>query len=157
MDSIRNHARKTQRPIRAAQFGEGNFLRAFVDHMLDIANGEGCFNGSVAVIKPTNRGNLEKFERQDCLYTVILRGRENGAVVNESRLITCVDRAVSPYAHPEYLRELAETETLEFIFSNTPEAGIALTGDEQNTDAPCMSFPGKLAFFHIGVPVDVQS
>ena len=144
MDSIRNHARKTQRPIRAAQFGEGNFLRAFVDHMLDIANEKGVFEGSVAVIKPTNRGNLEKFERQDCLYTVILRGRENGEVVNESRLITCVERAVSPYEHPEYLKELAENGTLEFIFSNTTEAGIALTGDEQKTDAPCMSFPGKL-------------
>ena len=144
MDSIRNHAGKQTRPIRAAQFGEGNFLRAFVDHMLDIANEKGVFGGSVAVVKPTNRGNLEKFETQDCLYTVILRGRENGEVVNQSRLITCIDRAVSPYEHPEYLTALAETQTLEFIFSNTTEAGIALTGAEQKADAPCMSFPGKL-------------
>ncbi len=145
MNSIVSQASKAKRPIRAVQFGEGNFLRAFVDHMLDIANEKGIFDGSVAVIKPTNRGNLDKFIRQDCLYTVILRGRENGEVVNESRLVTCIDRAVSPYEHPEMLRELAQIDSLEYIVSNTTEAGIALTGGEQLSDQPCMSFPGKLA------------
>jgi len=145
MKSIVSQAEKAKRPIRAAQFGEGNFLRAFVDHMLDIANEKGIFGGSVAVIKPTSRGNLDKFRQQDCLYTVILRGRENGGVVNESRIVTCIDHAVSPYEHPECLRELAQTESLEFIISNTTEAGIALTGEEKLSDQPCMSFPGKLA------------
>lgn len=144
MDSIIHHAQKISRPVRAVQFGQGNFLRAFADHMLDIAGEKGIFNGSVAVIKPTNRGNLDQFTHQDCLYTVILRGRENGEVVNEKRIITCIDHAVSPYENPDCLRRLGETETLEFILSNTTEAGIALTGDEQPADRPPASFPGKL-------------
>ncbi len=144
MDSIIRHAQKISRPVRAVQFGQGNFLRAFADHMLDIANEEGIFNGSVAVIKPTGRGNLDQFTRQDCLYTVILRGRENSEVVNEERIITCLDHAVSPYEDPDCLRRLGETDTIEFILSNTTEAGIALTGDEQPSDRPCASFPGKL-------------
>ena len=144
MKSIVSQAEKIKRPIRVVQFGEGNFLRAFVDYMLDIANERGAFNGSVAVVKPTGRGNLRKFERQDCLYTVILRGREKGEVVNESRLVTCIDQAVSPYEAPACLKRLAEIDSLEFIISNTTEAGIALTGEEQPEDQPCASFPGKL-------------
>ncbi len=145
MDSILQHARKIQRPLRAVQFGQGNFLRAFADHMLDIANEKGVFDGSVAIVKPTGRGNLDSFKAQDCLYTVILRGRENGEVVNESRIITCIDHAVSPYEHPGCFKVLAMFDTLEYIISNTTEAGIALTGDEQLSDRPCASFPGKLA------------
>lgn len=144
MNSIKKHIQKTHRPIRAVQFGEGNFLRAFADHMLDIANGQGVFNGSIAVIKPTNRGNLDKFTAQDCLYTVILRGRENGEIVNEPRIITTIDHAVSPYDDPDCLTRLGEIDTLEYIISNTTEAGIALTGSEQLSDRPCASFPGKL-------------
>ncbi len=145
MNSIRSAAQKTSRPIRVVQFGEGNFLRAFVDHMIDIANERGEFNGSVAVVKPTGRGNLDSFDAQDCLYTVILRGREQGEVVNTARLITCIDHAVSPYADPDCLKRLGEMDALEFIVSNTTEAGIALTGSEQPDDAPADSFPGKLA------------
>ena len=115
MKTIVSQVQKANRPIRAVQFGEGNFLRAFVDHMLDIAGEKGVFDGSVAVIKPTSRGNLDKFHQQNCLYTVILRGREKGEVVNEARIVTCIDRAVSPYEHPECLQELAQIDSLEYI------------------------------------------
>ncbi|MBQ2956131.1 MAG: tagaturonate reductase [Clostridia bacterium] len=144
MDSIRNRFKKTPRPVRVVQFGEGNFLRAFADHMLDIANEQGAFNGSVAIVKPRAHGNLDAFRQQDCLYTVVLRGRENGGVVNTARAVTCIDRIVSPYEEPDCLTELGGLDTLEYIISNTTEAGISLTGDEQLTDRPCASFPGKL-------------
>ena len=85
---------KTARPIRVVQFGEGNFLRAFVDYMLDILNEKTDFNGSIAIVKPISYGSLERFDRQNCLYTVILRGQQNGQVVNDSRIITSVNRAV---------------------------------------------------------------
>ena len=75
---------KQERPIRVVQFGEGNFLRAFVDYMLDIANEKGAFDGSIAIVKPISFGSLDMFREQDNLYTVVLRGKENGKVVDET-------------------------------------------------------------------------
>ena len=65
---------KQKRPIRVLQFGEGNFLRAFVDYMLDIANEKGVFDGNVAIVKPIAFGSLENFHKQNNNYTVVLRG-----------------------------------------------------------------------------------
>ena len=135
---------RTARPIRVVQFGEGNFLRAFVDYMLDAANEQGAFDGHVVVVKPTDHGNLDKFVRQDNFYTVLTRGRANGQVVDERRLISCVERCLSPYDDPDGFLALAELPDVRFIVSNTTEAGIALTGGEALTDRPCASYPGKL-------------
>jgi len=144
MNSIRSCVRRQILPVCAVQFGEGNFLRAFVDHMLDIANERGVFQGGVAVVKP-RRGSLDKFTSQDCLYTVVLRGRENGQIVNDSRLVTVLDSICSPYEDPDCLDRIGRIDTLQYVISNTTEAGVALTGSEQLTDRPCESFPGKLA------------
>ena len=69
---------KTERPIKVLQFGEGNFLRAFVDYMIDIANERGKFDGDVVLVKPIEMGSLENFHRQGCQYTVSLRGMVDG-------------------------------------------------------------------------------
>lgn len=54
------------RPVKVLQFGEGNFLRAFVDYMIDIANEKSDFNGSVALVKPIQMGTLfPAFKEQD--------------------------------------------------------------------------------------------
>lgn len=143
MDSIQDHSQRQNLPVRAVQFGEGNFLRAFIDYMLDVANERGVFQGSVAVVKP-RRGVLPPFASQDNLYTVVLRGRENGRVVSESRVVSALSSVTSPYDNPATLSRLAALDSLEFIFSNTTEAGIALSGNERLTDAPADSFPGKL-------------
>ena len=135
---------RTARPIRVIQFGEGNFLRAFVDYMVDVANERGVFDGNVAIVKPTSRGNLDRFVRQDNFYTVLTRGREKGRVVDERRLISCVERCLSPYGDPDGFWTLAALPDVRFVVSNTTEAGIALTGDEALADRPCASFPGKL-------------
>ena len=66
------------RPVKVLQYGEGNFLRAFVDYMVDIANEKTDFNGSIVLVKPIEFGNLNRFHEQDCRYTVLLRGLENG-------------------------------------------------------------------------------
>ncbi len=144
MDRIQNHAAKTQRPIRVVQFGEGNFLRAFVDYMFDIANERGLFDGNIVIVKPIARGELTAFNEQDCLYTVILRGQVDGKTVEDERLITSVDSVTGPYEEDGCLERLARIDTLQYIVSNTPEAGIALTGTERLSDRPAASFPGKL-------------
>ena len=76
--SIKDKVLRQDRPIRVIQFGEGNFLRAFVDWMLDIANEKGVFNGSIAIVKPISSGSLDAFSEQDDLYTVVLRGKQDG-------------------------------------------------------------------------------
>ena len=88
--NIKEKAVKTGKPIKVMQFGEGNFLRAFVDYMIDILNEKGNFDGSIAIVKPISFGSLDMFREQDNLYTVLLRGKENGKVVNDSRIITSV-------------------------------------------------------------------
>ena len=137
---------KADRPIRVVQFGEGNFLRAFVDWMIDIINEKTDFNGSIAIVKPISFGSLERFAKQNCLYTVILRGQEKGEVVNTSRIVTSVNRAVDGADTWDNLAELAKCPTVRFVVSNTTEAGIVL--DEGDTmDGVPATYPGKLTKF----------
>jgi len=137
---------KTNRPIRVVQFGEGNFLRAFADWMIDIINEKTDFNGSIAIVKPISYGSLERFRQQNCLYTVVLRGQEKGEVVNTSRIITSVDCAVDGADTWDNLAELAKCPTVRFVISNTTEAGIVL--DESDTmDCVPATYPGKLTKF----------
>ena len=138
-------ARRTY-PIRVLQFGEGNFLRAFVDYMLDIANEKGVFGGSIAVAKPISFGNLERFAKQDNLYTVILRGKEKGEVINSHRLITSVSKTLDCAEDYEEFMALAALDTLRFVVSNTTEAGIVLDRNDHFDGLPA-TYPGKLTKF----------
>ena len=85
---------KKERPIKVVQFGEGNFLRGFVDYMIDIANEQGKFDGDIVLIKPIEFGNLDMFHKQDCQYTVSLRGNVNGEAKIINRIVTSVADAV---------------------------------------------------------------
>ncbi len=86
MKQIQDMVRKKSRPIRVIQFGEGNFLRAFADWMIDIANEKGIINSGIVLIKPIPHGNLDAFRKQDHLYTVLLRGKEDGLPMESSRM-----------------------------------------------------------------------
>lgn len=142
----RDKIRKTERPIKVIQFGEGNFLRAFVDHMIDVANEAGVFDGSIAIVKPISFGSLEMFEKQDNLYTVVLRGKENGETVNDSRIITSVSKVMDCKDDYEEYMDLAKLETLRFVVSNTTEAGIVLDKNDSMEGLPA-TYPGKLTKF----------
>ncbi len=137
---------KQNRPIKVLQFGEGNFLRAFVDYMIDIANEKGAFDGSIAIAKPISFGSLELFDKQDNLYTVLLRGKENGKVVNDSRIITSVAKTVDCKDDYEEFMALAELDSLRFVVSNTTEAGITLDKNDHFDGLP-ETYPGKLTKF----------
>ena len=136
-----------ERPVRVMQFGEGNFLRAFVDYMIDIANEKTDFNGSVVLVKPISFGSLDMFHEQDCRYTVILRGLVDGQPVEMSRGITSVSDAVDCYGEYEKYAALAKEETLRFVVSNTTEAGIVLDESDSFDLCPPKSYPGKLCKF----------
>ena len=133
--------------IRVMQFGEGNFLRAFVDEMLDNLNCMAGGDWGVAVVQPLAQGLCGVLREQDCLYTVMLRGREAEGDVRRSRIVKSVLTAVEPYADFDAYLALAKIDTLRFIVSNTTEAGIVYTGQDKLDDRPPASYPGKLTRF----------
>ncbi len=147
MKKIQELYHRSPRPIRVVQFGEGNFLRGFVDYMIDIANEKGVFNGDVAIVKPIESGDLGRFHDQDNLYTVVLRGRVDGKPYVEKRVVTCVQKAVDAYGDYEEFMDLAKLDTLEFVVSNTTEAGIVYDETDRFERKPPKSYPGKLTKF----------
>ncbi|MBE5884462.1 MAG: tagaturonate reductase [Lachnospiraceae bacterium] len=138
---------KCERPIKVVQFGEGNFLRGFVDYMIDIANEQGKFDGDIVLIKPIEFGNLDMFHKQDCQYTVSLRGNVDGEAKIINRVVTSVADVVDTYNEYEKYMGLAEIDTLRFVVSNTTEAGIVFDSTDQFEMNPPKSFPGKLTKF----------
>ncbi len=138
---------KKDRPIRVVQFGEGNFLRAFVDYMIDIANEQGKFHGDIVLVKPIEFGTLDNFHRQDCQYTVSLRGVVDGEAKVLNRQVTSVADAVDAYGEYEKYIGLSELETLRFVVSNTTEAGIVFDATDRFDAMPPRTFPGKLTQF----------
>ncbi len=136
-----------ERPVKVLQFGEGNFLRGFVDYMLDVANEKGVFNGSVAIVKPIAYGNLNMFQEQENQYTVVLRGKEDGAKKVETRVITSIADAVDCIEGYEKYTSYAKCETLRFVVSNTTEAGIVYDETDDFNAMPPKTYPGKLTKF----------
>lgn len=134
-------------PEKVIQFGEGNFLRAFVDWMFHRMNKVGLLNGRVVVVQPLPDGMVSKLNQQDGLYTLILRGIKEGRAVEEKEIITSVSRGINPYTNwEEYLR-CAENPDIEFVISNTTEAGIVYDPGDRPDDRPPASFPGKLTAY----------
>lgn len=137
-------SKAVDRPIKVLQYGEGNFLRAFVDYMIDVANEEGVFNGNIAVVKPIAYGNLDAFRAQECQYTLSLRGKENGETKELNRIITSVSDAVAAIEDYEAYAAYATLDSLRFVVSNTTEAGIVFDETDEYDAAPPKTFPGKL-------------
>jgi len=131
-------------PERVLQFGEGNFLRAFVDWMIGRMNARGLFNGRAVLVQPIPQGMANTINAQDGLYTVLLRGIRGGTPVEEAEIVTSVSRALDPYTDFVGFLGCAENPDLRFIVSNTTEAGIAFSATDRRTDEPPASFPGKL-------------
>lgn len=138
---------RKERPVKVVQFGEGNFLRGFVDYMIDIANESGKFDGDIVLIKPIGFGNLNMFHEQDCQYTVSLRGIVDGEPKVLNRIITSVADAVDAYNEYEKYENLAKIDTLRFVVSNTTEAGIVFDETDRFELTPPNTFPGKLTKF----------
>ena len=138
---------KVERPVRVLQFGEGNFLRAFVDYMIDIANEQGKFNGDIVLVKPIEFGSLDRFHEQECQYTVQLRGIVDGEPKRINRIVTSVADAVDAYGEYEKYAAFAKLDTLRYIVSNTTEAGIVYDDTDRLEMNPPKSYPGKLTKF----------
>jgi tagaturonate reductase len=138
---------KKQAPIKVMQFGEGNFLRAFVDWIVNQTNKATDFNAGVVVVQPMPFGRCADLAKADGLYTLYLQGLQNGKAVREHEVIKCLQDFIDPYTQYDKYLEYAASDDLEFVISNTTEAGIAY--DETDTDLTVCpkSYPGKLLAF----------
>ena len=147
-DDLKIGTKKTL-PEKIVQFGEGNFLRAFVDYMFDEINEQGLFEGGITLIQPIPGGDFLRnvLNEQEGLYTLIARGREDGKEVAAKRLITCVNRCINPYVDLDTYNTCAKNPELRFIVSNTTEAGISWKEEDMVTDQPQDSFPAKVCNF----------
>ncbi|MCI2291810.1 tagaturonate reductase [Enterobacter sp. I4] len=132
-------------PERIIQFGEGNFLRAFVDWQIDLLNEHTDLNSGVVIVRPIQSDFPPSLSTQDGLYTTIIRGlNEQGEAVSEARLIRSVNREISVYSQYDEFLRLAHNPDMRFVFSNTTEAGISYHAGDRFEDAPAVSYPAKL-------------
>lgn len=146
-DSKRNDYYLENAPEKVIQFGEGNFLRAFVDDFFDLANEQSGFNGKIVVVTPIHGPMQEKFESQDCLYTLYLRGMVDGKKVEDRRLISAISRILDATTQFDKVLECAKNTDIQFIVSNTTEAGIAFKDTDKFDDPENSSYPAKLTRF----------
>ena len=137
-------AGKVLHPERIIQFGEGNFLRAFADWIIQKMNEKVGFNSSVVVVQPIDRGMADMLNAQDCLYHVNLQGLDKGEKVNSLTRVDVISRALNPYTDFAAFIKLAEQPEMRFVISNTTEAGITFDPACKPEDAPASSYPGKL-------------
>lgn len=134
-------------PEKVLQFGEGNFLRGFIDWQFQVLNEKTDFNGSVVVVQPRGNNKIERLNNQDGLFTLYLQGIKEGQLVNQHQVIESISRGINLFTdYPEYIK-LAGTDDLRFIVSNTTEAGIVFDQTDHLEDRPQKSFPGKLTAF----------
>ncbi len=133
-------------PEKVMQFGEGNFLRAFVNYWFDVANEKAGWNGKCCLVQPIAQGLTQLINEQEGLYTLYLRGMENGEKVDRKRVISSVSRCLNPYEEEGFaeMMKVAVSDDLEYIVSNTTEAGIVYDPACNMEDKPAASFPGKL-------------
>ncbi|HSI76303.1 MAG TPA: tagaturonate reductase [Lunatimonas sp.] len=131
-------------PSKVIQFGTGNFLRGFADWIFDLMNEKSGFAGSVQLVQVHGKKPATSLLEQDGLYTLLTRGFQNGQTIDESRLITCIADTVNPYLEYDAFLKLAELPELEWIISNTTEAGIFVDSTDSDYTQTPNSFPGKL-------------
>ncbi|GGD05860.1 tagaturonate reductase [Hyunsoonleella pacifica] len=143
----KNQGLENKNPIKIVQFGEGNFLRAFVDYAIYELNKKANFNAGIAVIQPIDKGVIDMLNDQDGLYTLFTKGVKKGKIIEEQKLIDTIVTSVNPYEDFNKYISFAREESLEFVISNTTEAGIVYVSRDTQDMKPPSSFPAKLTCF----------
>ncbi len=144
---------KKQRTERVIQFGEGGFLRGFVDWMLQKVNENSDFDGSVVVVQPIEQGMCDMLSAQNCVYTHVIRGVEGV----DKTVVDVISRCVKPYEDFAGYLALAAQPQMRFVVSNTTESGIVFSAEDKITDMPPKTFPAKVTLlmkrrFELGLP-----
>jgi tagaturonate reductase len=131
-------------PVKIMQFGEGNFLRAFIDWMIHKANEAGVMNHGITVVQPIAQGMAEMLNKQDCLYHVYLEGIKDKQPIKEITLVKSIVNALNPYEEYESYKNLFLSSDLEMVISNTTEAGIRYEEGDDLDALPPKSYPAKM-------------
>ena len=139
-----NLVNKATRPIQILQFGEGNFLRCFIEWIIQHMNDTGVLNSNVCVVQPLDFGRVDALKEQDGLYTVILEGLNNGESISQKEVINVIGDLLNPYRDYDKYLEYAKSEDLKYIISNTTEAGITLDVTDIDFSKTPNTYPGKL-------------
>lgn len=135
---------KPKRTERIIQFGEGGFLRAFVDWIVQLTDEKTDFDASAVVIQPIEKGMCDMLEKQNCVYTLIMRGLKDGIPTVDKKVIDCISRTVQPYRDFDEYLKLAQNPDFRFVVSNTTESGIAFDDSDRPDNAPNITFPAKV-------------
>lgn len=135
---------KKVRTEKVIQFGEGGFLRGFVDWIIQLTNEATDFDAGVVVVQPIEKGMCDMLEAQNCVYTHIMRGKSGGEAKVEKKVIDVISRTVQPYKSFEDYLALAENPDFRFVVSNTTESGITFVAEDTPEATPAVSFPAKL-------------
>ncbi|HVT87068.1 MAG TPA: tagaturonate reductase [Chitinophagaceae bacterium] len=133
-------------PEKVLQFGTGVLLRGLPDYFIDKANRQEIFNGRIVVVKSTGGGKTDAFDQQDGLYTLCVRGIENGVKQQETIINSSISRVISAVENWAEVLACANDPNLQIVISNTTEVGITLIEDDIRLNPP-HSFPGKLLAF----------
>ena len=133
-------------PEKVLQFGTGVLLRGLPDYFVDKANRQGVFNGRIVVVKSTSQGGTEEFAQQDNLYTICVRGIENGERVDEMIISSSISRVLSAKEEWNAVLQCAHNTQMQIVISNTTEIGISLVNEDIQKSVPA-SYPGKLLAF----------
>ena len=133
--------------IKILQFGEGNFLRTFVEAYFDTLNKNGHGEYAVNILKPITFGTLERFAKQNNKYHIVLRGAENGAAIEDVYAIDCLQQVIDPFNDYQSYIALASDAELKLIVSNTTEAGICYHAEDTMDGFDGITYPAKLTKF----------
>ncbi len=148
---------KNERPERILMFGTGGFLRGFAATFVHEANERGDFNGSIVMVQSTNSTRAQRLNEQDGLFTVLVKGIHDGALIEEEVVIQSVSRAVIAQHQWSELEEIAKNPNVEWVISNTTEKGLTIQGEHENIDGIPKTFPGKLCkLMYIRFKADLQ-
>lgn len=139
-----NKLAKVSRPEKVIQFGEGGFLRGFVDWILQITDEKTGFDGNAVVVQPIEKGMCDMLEKQGCVYTHVMRGLRDGVPTVDKKIINVISRTVKPYDDYDAYLALAQNPDFKVVVSNTTESGIAYDPSDKLGGRPQKSFPGKL-------------
>lgn len=134
----------TQYPEKILQFGQGNFLRGFVDWMIDLSNEKGKLKSRVVLTQPIEKEKTEEINKQNGQYTLVMRGRKNGESKEETRIIHSVSRAINPFENYEEYYNFIISDDFKVVISNTTEAGIVYSAGDKLEDKLPKSFPAKI-------------
>ena len=132
-------------PVKVLQIGDGNFIRSFIDWMISVMNQKTDFNGRVATVQALLSDQATPIiNRQDGLFTLLSEGNVDGEFVKETHLVDSIAKGFNPYEEWESLLKLVQEEQVEFLFSNTTEAGIVYVKEGFNPKQCPKSYPGKI-------------